>query len=96
MIRVVVFWSKKCQGGSKVPIQKLSKKDFETPVAGHPEYIEFLSSARVGEGGRLMVDEEGVSRQSVKNRLNIASKVTGKNLRFYRSAPSEVVFQVVE
>ena len=79
-----------------MPIQKLSKKDFETPVAGHAECIEFLSSARVGEGGRMIVEEEGVSRQSVKNRLNIASKVTGKTIKFYRSAASEVVFQVVE
>ncbi len=79
-----------------MPIQKLSKKDFETPVAGHPEYIEFLNSARLGDGGRLIVKEEGVSRQSVKNRLNIASKVTGKKIKFYRSASSEVVFQVVE
>jgi hypothetical protein len=79
-----------------MPIQKMTKKDFEAPVAGHAEYIEYLTSARVGEGGRLLVDEEGVSRQSIKNRLNIASKVTGKNIKFYRSAASEVVFQVVE
>ena len=81
-----------------MPIQAMSKKDFQnhTSSAGYPEYIAFLRSAKVGEGGKLTLTEEGVSRQTIKNRLNTAAKITGRKIKFYRSPAEKVVFQVVE
>lgn len=81
-----------------MPIQAMKKKDFENVVssAGNAEYVAFLKDAKVGEGGKLEVSAEGVSRQSIKNRLTQASKITGTQIKFYRSSAEEVVFQVVE
>ncbi|MCB9176728.1 MAG: hypothetical protein H6648_06150 [Caldilineae bacterium] len=82
-----------------MPIEALSKKDLEEKAPAsrvHPEYVSFLTSARLGTGGRLYVAKEGVSRQSVKNRLKAAAVVTGKNIKFLRSPSEQVVFQIVE
>lgn len=83
-----------------MPIIAMSKKELEeTPTTSrglHQEYVDFLSSARLGSGGKLIVKDEGVSRQSVKNRLGKAAAATGKNIKYKRSPATEVVFQVVE
>ena len=81
-----------------MPIQAMSKKDFQdyTSSGGHAEYVSFLKSANVGAGGKLTLKEEGVSRQTIKNRLNTAAKITGRKIKFYRSPATEAVFQVVE
>ena len=82
-----------------MPIESLTKKDLEAKVpsnAVHQEYFEFLQSARVGSGGRLIVKAEGVGRQTVKNRLKKASALSGKNIKFLRCPTDQVVFQVVE
>jgi hypothetical protein len=82
-----------------MPLQKLSAAD----LAGGPgrsrvseEYVHFMRGLRPGEGGRASVKDEGVTRQSVKNRLKAAAEVAGVNVRFVRSGNDEVVFQVVE
>ena len=58
--------------------------------------MTFLKGLRVGEGGKAVVAEEGVSRQSVKNRLLVAADVLGKAIVFRRSDTALVVFEVVE
>jgi hypothetical protein len=82
-----------------MPIQALTKKELEEKSPSsrlHQEYVEFLSSARLGSGGRLIVSDEGTSRQTVKNRMKAAAAAAGKNIAFKRCPSEEVVFQIVE
>lgn len=60
-----------------------------------PEYVEFLQGLRVGQGGRVVVGDAGVSRQSVKNRITKAATVAGVEIAYLRTKPDVVVFQVV-
>jgi hypothetical protein len=83
----------------EMPIIAMSKKELdEKPSTSrlHQEYVDFLSSARLGSGGKLIVAKEGTSRATVKNRMLRAAEATGKNIKFRRSPATEVVFQVVE
>jgi len=61
----------------------------------NPEYVEFLSALRVGEGGRIAVADTGVSRISVKNRVDQAAKIAGVQVKYLRSPQDVVVFQAV-
>jgi hypothetical protein len=61
-----------------------------------PEYVEFFKTIRIGEGGRAKVAEEGVSRQTLKKRLEIAAGEAGRRISFRRSGAEEVVFEVTE
>ena len=61
----------------------------------HPEYVEFLQGLRVGQGGRVVVADTGVSRFSVKNRLNKAASVAGVEIAYLRTKPDVVIFEVV-
>ncbi len=80
-------------------IQKLSAAEVEQHASGtgsaHPEYLFVISSARKCTGGRLVVNDEGVSRQTLKIRLKQAAKVAGRKIKFYRGPATEVVFEVV-
>ena len=80
-----------------MPIEALTKSQLETrpSSAGHPEYVAFLRSARLGSGGRLDVKKEGMSRQLIKNRLKIAAAASGREIAFLRSSRETVIFQVV-
>ncbi len=82
-----------------MPIQALTRKELESKVpigSVHQEYLDFFQNSRVGSGGRLNVKKEGVTRQTVKNRLNKAAEFAGKSIKFLRSPQDTVVFQVVE
>lgn len=63
------------------------------PVA---ELAGQLSQLKPGMGGVLSVSEERTSRQTLKNRIQKASQVSGVPIKFVRSGAEEVVFQVVE
>ena len=79
-------------------IAKLSKKQIDDYLARgqiNPEYLAFLSSSRVGYGGRVVVAKEGASRQTIKRRLLAAAEAAGVTIRFRRSSPEDVVFEVM-
>jgi len=82
-----------------VPFQKLTAADLSASTNGvsrsRSPYTLFMGGLRVGEGGRATVEEEGVSRIQIKNRLKAAAKDVGLNIAFVRSSPEEVVFHVV-
>ena len=59
----------------------------------HPEYFAFISSARVGSGGRLIVADEDVGRQTVKTLLLVAAEAAGKEIKFNRCPAEDVVFR---
>lgn len=60
-----------------------------------PEYVKFVQSLSLGEGGRIDVTKAGVSRQSVKARAQRAAQEVGCEIKFHRSGADEVVFEVV-
>ena len=78
-------------------IERLTPTDLDRmrSASRYPEYVEFLQGLRVGQGGRVVVADTGVSRQSVKNRINKAATVAGVEIAFLRSSPDIVVFEVV-
>lgn len=78
-------------------LEKLSAKDLTGRPQGRPsdEYVTFLSGLRLGQGGRAIVAEEGVTRQALKNRLKVAAAAAGVQIKFQRSSPQDVVFEVV-
>ena len=80
-----------------MPLEKLTAAELDGRPSGRakPEYVRFLSGLRVGQGGRAVVADEGVSRQSVKNRLKFAAEAAGVEIKFQRSSPNDVVFAVV-
>lgn len=80
--------------------QKLTKTDIAAHTGGqrrgaNEEYVEFLKTVRVGQGGRVDVKQAEVSRQTVKNRLNRAASDLGKGISYVRSSPDWVVFEIV-
>jgi len=81
-----------------MPLQKLDRSQLQAharPKRRKPSpYVFFMGGLRVGEGGRAIVAEEGVSRQQIKNRLQAAAKSVGVIIKFARSSPDEVVFRV--
>jgi len=62
---------------------------------GNREYIAFLRSLRIGQGGRATVEAEGITRQGIKLRLKRAAQEAGVTLKFLPSPANEVLFQVV-
>lgn len=78
-------------------LQKLTARDLAGPtkVKKTSEYHDFLQKCRVGQGGKEIVSSDGVSRQSIKNRLNKAASDLGITLKYHRSGAGEVVFEVV-
>lgn len=82
-----------------MPLQKLSAADLKagagTKSRSRSPYVLFLGGLRIGEGGRAVVAEEGVSRIQVKNRVKAAAKAVGVKIAFQRTEPEIVVFRVV-
>lgn len=78
-------------------LEKLTAKELAGRPGGRPraEYVAFLSELRVGQGGRAVVAEEGVTRQALKNRLKVAAAAAGVEIKFQRSSPEDVVFEMV-
>lgn len=80
-----------------MPLEKLSQTQLRRQRGSgvNQEYVAFLRSLKPGEGGRTTVESEGVSRQTIKNRLKKAADFLDVRIRFLRSDPDEVVFQIV-
>jgi hypothetical protein len=76
-------------------IEKLSRAELDRfrATASYPEY-EVIADMRKGEGGRIAVADAGVSRQTVKNRLNATASAYGIEIKFLRSKPDLVVFEI--
>lgn len=79
-------------------IKKLTAAQVDARRTGtaNEEYVEFLKKLKAGEGGEATVAHEGVSRQTIKNRLNKAAAVAGVKIKYFRSSPDQVVFEVVK
>ena len=79
-------------------IKKLTAAQVDARRSGsaNEEYVEFLKKLKSGEGGETTIADEGVSRQTIKNRLNKAAAVADVKIKFIRSASDQVVFEVVK
>lgn len=73
-----------------MPLEKMSRAEMESLRGGgargaNQEYVRFLRSLKPGEGGKVSAKTEGVTRQSLKNRLNAASKESGVKIKYLRN-----------
>jgi hypothetical protein len=80
-----------------MPLEKLTRAQIQGyhGAAANPEYVNFVRGLKPGEGGRATVDGEGVSRQTIKNRIKSAASELGVKVKFHRSEPNEVRFEVI-
>jgi hypothetical protein len=78
-------------------IQKLNRVELDRyrVTASFPEYAE-IADMRKGDGGKVVVTEANVGRQTVKNRLKATSSAYGLRIKFLRSKPDVVVFEVTD
>jgi hypothetical protein len=78
-------------------IQKLSRTDLELhrAIRSNPEYADVFTSLKPGEGALVNVKDEGATRQTLKNRLNAAAAATGVKIKFLRSKPDILVFEML-
>jgi hypothetical protein len=72
-----------------MPLEKMSRAEMETYRGGgarvaDQEYVRFLRTLKPGEGGRANAKTEGVTRQSMKNRLNKAAVAAGVKIKYLR------------
>jgi hypothetical protein len=76
--------------------QKLSRAELDRyrVTASFPEYSDFLSELRPGQGGKVSVTEAGVGRQTIKNRLKASAGALGMGIKFVRARGDDVVFEV--
>ncbi len=82
-----------------MPLQKLSRAELmgDSRSAGaNIDYVKFLRGLKPGEGGQTTVEEEGVSRQTIKARLKKAADESGKGIKFHRSDSNKVIFEVTD
>ncbi len=84
-----------------MPLEKLSRAEAAAlkgtatdPVTA--EYAAFLGRLSVGEGGKAVAAKEGTTRLKVRSRIRKAADVTGVHIKFLRSSPDEILFEVVD
>ncbi len=78
--------------------EKLSRTQLSSMSGGAQtqEYVSFLSDLKAGEGGRTTVKMARVGRQTIKSRLKKTADHLGLEIKFLRSKPEEVVFEVTK
>jgi hypothetical protein len=80
-------------------LEKLTKAQLLTYRAGsaNSEYVDAMRGLRPGEGGKISLSKEKVTRQTAKNRLRAAAAAANVNIKFLRlrGNDDEVVFEVL-
>jgi|DewCreStandDraft_1066081.scaffolds.fasta_scaffold04096_5 hypothetical protein len=77
--------------------RKLSPEEIAGLARGRVDlskYVEFLSALQPGEWGEVKL-EPGEKKPTVKRRLTIAANRLGKKLRYRRTDPQTILFEVV-
>ena len=82
-----------------MPLEKLSRAEIAQLKGTAPdpviaEYAAFLGRLSIGEGGKAVVAKEGAKRLTVRARIRKAADATGIHLKFLRSEPDVVMFEV--
>jgi len=83
-----------------MPLEKLSRTQLQSyrgGGGGRNEYVDQLRLIKPGDGGKIVLSKEKVTRQTAKNRLNAAATAAGIKIKFLRlrGNDDEVVFEVV-
>ena len=60
----------------------------------YPEYGNFMSGLKKGEGGVVDVTQAKAGKQTVKNRVKATAQGLGMSVKFLRSTQDEVIFEV--
>jgi len=80
--------------------RKLTRAELERyrVTSSYPEYAEFVSGLKPGEGGAVSVAEAKVGRQTIKNRLKTAAEANGTKIKFVRTkgTSDSIVFEVLK
>jgi hypothetical protein len=86
-----------------MPLEKLSKAEVAALTRRGPatdpivaEYAAFLGRLPIGDGGRAIVAREGATRFTVRSRIRKAADAAGVHVKFLRSSPDVVIFEVVD
>ena len=84
-----------------MPLEKLSRSEIATLKGGGvdpviAEYTAFLSRLYIGEGGRAVVAKEYATRFTVRKRIQAAADAAGIHLKWFRTPPEVLVFEVVD
>jgi hypothetical protein len=82
----------------KLSAAELAKTEGKAPPSSRQRalnpYADFFKGIRVGQGGHVMVAEEGVSRQYLKLKISAAAKDAGVTIKYLSTGPDEVRFKV--
>ena len=81
-----------------IPMRTLETEDLDRLRKGSvsaAEYIPLLQGLQPGQGGLFDVEEVGIKRPALKNRLTAAATQAGVVIRFMRSSPTQVIFEVL-
>lgn len=62
--------------------------------AAASQYLDDMRHLEPGQIARIRPEDEGVQKQTVKNRLNRAAKALGVEVDFMRSPADEVLFTI--
>lgn len=81
-----------------IPMRTLETEDLDRLRKGSvsaSEYIPLLQGLNPGQGGLFDLEEVGIKRPALKNRLQAAAAQSGVVIRFMRSSPNQVIFEVL-
>lgn len=82
-----------------MPLQKLTRNQLmgdQRSAGANIDYVKFLRPLKPGEGGQATVEEEGVSRQTIKARLKKAADELDKGIKFHRAPSNKVIFEITD
>jgi hypothetical protein len=84
-----------------MPLEKLTRTEMAALKGTAPdpitaEYAQFLGRLSIGDGGKAVVAKEGATRLAVRTRIRKAADATGVHIKFLRSSPDVVMFEVVD
>jgi hypothetical protein len=84
-----------------MPLEKLSRTEIAQLKGTGPDpiiaaYAAFLGRLSIGEGGKAIVADEKATRFTVKKRVQTAADGAGIYLKWFRTPPEVLMFEVVD
>lgn len=73
-----------------MPFDKLTA---DQVTAYGSQYVSFLRSLKPGEGARAKCSEEGVTKITLKKRLEKAAGMANVQIKFHRSPEDQVILE---
>jgi hypothetical protein len=84
-----------------MPLEKLSRTEIAARKGTAPdpivaEYAAFLGRLSIGDGGKAVVAHEKATRFTVKKRIQAAADGASMYLKWFRTPPEVLMFEVVD